>query len=507
MDQGNNTVETLLSRLTRPESGYDRFASTGYASALPLSTLRLLPPGRRAEELGRQLRGSRFLADHPELHLGRILERKPLLLETARELLGPADAGDVHNVLALPVALLDLQYQLELAALSNCCRRESAVDLLNVCATAALDTLFEMLLSYWHYQLPPPARWWLETHTLYQLVCAKGAETPGHTPRDASARAVRAAYLKPQLLGSLNPARFRPAELRQIVAFIGRYADRAELGGSDGLLCIDPESSRPPAYFGRQKSPHCWRLCVRGLVQALDLDADTTTKLMPRLKSDLGRYWTKRQVRTELHRRTVQPGRMTIGLEAAHQLLSGCDDDDALLEHTLTIEPSAAGTQYRRSSSAFPVVCIDRSSAGARFRLTGEAGAVLPGTLITTLLGDPPECLFGLIRWVQRDADSSVLAGAQWLLPAPQPCAVERLDQRSVTPVLRAFFRGEASGTGELLVPTGIFRANDRVRVHTGAALLPMTVTAVFESTFHVSRLGTRVESDSAAMRQKIPSK
>ena len=103
-----------------------------------------------------------------------------------------------------------------------------------------------------------------------QLGIEKDIDAPGQAARDADALVLRAAYLKPQLLGQLNPARFRAAEIRQIAAFLERYADRAQLGKAEGLLCIDPDSSRPPAYFSRQKSPQCWRLCVRGLVDALD---------------------------------------------------------------------------------------------------------------------------------------------------------------------------------------------------------------------------------------------
>ena len=495
MERGNDALGALLSRLTRPERD-SKFSPGKSGSVVELTdnVLSQLPLHRRAEALDRHLRSSGLLAKHPEIHRERILEYKPQLLETARELLSLPTAGDAGKPAAVAIDLLGAQYQIELAALRNGCRKRAPADLLGAYITAALDTLFESLLAYWQCQLPPPGHWWGEAHALYQLACEKDIDAPGQAARDADALVLRAAYLKPQLLGQLNPARFRAAEIRQIAAFLERYADRAQLGKAEGLLCIDPDSSRPPAYFSRQKSPQCWRLCVRGLVDALDLDGGTEALLTPRLQRDLGRYWTKRQVRAELHRRTTQRAVVTIGLEATHQLLTGCEDDD-LLQRPLAIDPSAVGS--RCCESSLELLCVDRSSAGARFRATEAAlDMVLPGTFIGVHFDDEPSFQFGLIRWTRRDGDASLLAGTQWLPPVTQPCAVQRLDRQAVTPVLRAFLSGDPAGGGELFLPAGIFKPADRVQIHTRNGQCSAVLTALHESTFHIARFGIQVQGD-----------
>lgn len=492
MQQGNDALRALLTRLARPE-----WSATGAACepsdpvAPNPDALLLLPPGQRAEALCRQLWAGRSLADVRGGQRQRLLEGKPLLLRTARELLGQPSGGDPRKAATLPIRLLNTQYQLEVAAARGACSVRFGIDLLGSYASAALDTLFELLLAYWHHYLPPPERLWNEAHALYQLACLQGIDTPGAAPPDAAAQAIRTAYLKPLLMGSLNPARHRPAEIRQIAAFVDRNAERAQLGSSDGLLCIDPESTRPPTYAGGRDPPGCWRLCVRGLVQALDQDTAADTGLMPRLKRDLGRYWTRRQVRSELHRRTAQPSSVTVGLEAAHQLFTGCGDDDSLLEH-LPPAPALA----RRYPTAIAAHCIDRSGTGAGFRLEATAQeAVLPGTFIAAFIGDEPDCRLGLIRWARKEADSGMVAGAQWLPPRLQPCAVQRLEPSRATPLLRAFVRCDGA-VGELVAPPGIFQPGDRVAIHTGHGRLSAALTTLSESTFHVARFGIRAEWD-----------
>ena len=492
MQQGNGALGALLTRLARPE-----WSAAGAAREpshwVPLSqdALLLLPPGQRAEALCRQLWANRSLADAPAGQRQRLLEGKPLLLATARELLGQPSGGDLRKGATLPIRLLNTQYLLEVAAVHDACSVQFGIDLLASYASAALDTLFELLLAYWHHHLPPPERLWNEANALYQLACLQGIDTPGSPPRDAAAQALRTAYLRPQLMGSLNPARHRPAEIRQIATFVDRNAERAQLDGADGLLCIDPESARPPSYAGGRPAPGCSRLCVRGLVQALDHDTST---LMPRLKQDLGRYWTRRQVRSELHRRTTQPSRVTVGLEAVHQLLTGCGDDDSLLEHLAPLAPAPPAEAHH--ATAMTARCIDRSGSGAGFRLEAAAqDALLPGAFIAAFIGDEPDCRLGLIRWARKDSGSSTVVGAQWLLPGPQPCAVQRLEPHRITPLLRAFVRCDGAD-GELVTPPGIFQTGDRVAIHTGEGRLSAVLTTLRESTFHVACFGICAEWD-----------
>lgn len=486
----------LIARLRRPEWGEELVLPAQDPQYLPQPEILLaLPLDQRAEILGSHLRRGRTLAERPAANLRAILEPKPLLLRTVQELLAQPFADDLRRAAALPIGLLSNQYQIELAAVRNGCRDGVDVGLLFQYVDAAFYTLFELLLCYWLRQLLVPERLWNEAHALYQLACVLGLDDPDQTrPPSITGRALRTAYLKPLLMGSLNPSRYRPAETRRIATFLGRYAERARLGKTDGLLCIDAASSRPAVYAGRQSSPDCRRLCVLGLVESVDDDASTDKLLVPRLARDLRRYWTRRQVRTELHRRTDERIHVVIGLEAVHQVLTGCDDDDDFPDHLFTVRAPMRASPQRPVHKAR---CLDRSSTGARILVAaGAPDALSPGALVAVFADDGRELQLGLVRWILLSADFSVQAGVLWLPSTLTPCAARSLEFAAQTPFCRAFYGGDSPNSGELITPAGMFRTGNRLLVRTATDETPMLLTAASDSTFYVSRFGVRIESD-----------
>lgn len=487
-------LERILNRLARDGGTAPRTLSSPESSP-HWEALELLTPAARAAALERILRGNLPLADNPRANRQRLFDPKPLLFTTAEELLAHPVSAHPREAAALPIALLNAQYEVELRGVRSCSRASVDFDLLATFIEAALVTLWQLLLGYWRRQLPVPGRLWSELHALYQLACATCIEHAGAS--HARATGIRSAYLKPLLLGSLNPTRFRSAEIKQIAAFLDCYADRARLGGKTGLLLIDPDSARPPGYLGNRAIVGCSRLCVRGLVQALDEDATNQGLLVPRLVRDLGRYWTRPQVRGELHRRADDRVRLAIGLEHAHRALTGCEDDDSFPEHLSPADSKTPG--QHADGSWLRAHYRDRSAAGAQLRLRGTPGQISPGELVAAL--EATGWRLGLLRWTQLTPEFDTAAGVHWLPDDFEPAAVRGLDLSLPAPFLRAFLlSGTSTGQDpELLLPSGLFKPADYVRVRTADAEVSLSLTAVIDRTFHIARFSARIISEPTA--------
>lgn len=482
--EGLESIQAVLARLAPSRTP----APEGLPEPVPhWDSLALLTPAARVAQLRRYLRGSLPLAASPRSNRERILEPLPQVFATATELLDQPVSGDPRQAAALPIGLLGALYDLVLSAIRHCCQRESDPSLLAVYLEAALCTVSQLLRCYWLCRLAVPERCWNELHALYQLACASGIDNPQTGGGPGAGQTVRLAYLQPLLMGSLGPTRYRGAEIKQIAAFVERHAHRARLNAEDGLLLVDPNSSRPPGYCGQVERDGCWRLCVRGLVQALDEESAGAPQLVPRLARDLGRSWTRRRMRGELHRRTDQWVELAIGLEAAHRLLTGWGDDDSFTDHLAPSVPGAALPAGRRLHAR----CIDRSAAGARFRVQGTADRISPGALIAAIADG--EARLGVVRWTQLTPEFDTTAGVQWLPADAAPSAVRRLDSPQPMPFLRAFLLPAAgAGHPELVVPAGMFRPADRLETLTATASSVLSLTAAVDLTFHIARFAAR---------------
>jgi len=502
--RSDDRLTGILERLRRPKrQGRMTPGLTGVELTLDHALLELLPAERRAAEITRRLVEQESLASDQIPNRPHLTEFKPLALTTARELM-QRTPEDPHRAAALPLGLLQAQYRLELAAVSALAPNDLTTDLLGEYLEAALDTLFELLLCYWRHQLPPQELLWNEAHALYQVACHAGLDTLGSPQQTSTARQLRAAYLKPLLLGSLNPTRYRPVEIRQIAAFLDRHVDCARLGGEDGLLCIELDSSRPPGYLRRQAPANCVRLCVRGLVQRLDQQTAEALPT-PRLARDMGRYWTRRQVRSELHRRTDEQVTVVVGLDVIHQLLTGCNDDDLFPNQLQLREPSP--TQVGRYTTAFPAACIDSSDGGARLRLdAGTADTASPGALVAVFSTATLSPRLGIVRWAQVSKDFRLLAGLRWLPTNQQPCALRNLDSPLSMAFMRAFWNpGGAGDEAELIAPTGIYRTGDSVQVRTAEGEFETFITTAMDTTFHVTLFRTRLQKMAADLDAQPP--
>ncbi len=494
MEQGSKSHHEGLGRILRRlarDDGDTKHAQQVTEPSPHWDDLTAKPAVVRAVVLERALRASLPLADNPKGHCERILAPKSLLLSTTEELLANPSSDHPREAAAVPIALLNAQYEIELRAVRHCAVAARDDTLLATYIEAAMSTLWPLLLAYWRRQLVVPDRFWGELHALYQLACERGIED--HEEALPPALDIRVAYLKPLLLGSLNPTRYRSAELKQIAAFLDTYALRARLGNPSGLLLVDPNSSRPPGYIGKQHTDGCWRLCVRGLVQALDEDAAGQKLLVTRLARDLGRYWTRRQIRGELHRRSVEQTALAVGLETVHKALTGCEDDDCFPDH---LSPTARlPTAPRIRHPWVQAVIADQSTTGAQFRLHGTPEQISPGALIAAQ--HRAGWRLGIVRWTQLTPEFDTAAGVQWLPDGFQPAAVHSLEPDRPTPSVRAFLRpiGSDEQDVELILPVGMFNPADAVHARLADREYLLSLTAVVDLTFHIARCHARRHS------------
>lgn len=510
--QGHHFDE-ILSRLTRaddPATALDE-QETPFSPPQRIENIEKLPPGLRASSLYHHLREIRATCAEPKVRLAHATRLAPLISETVTALMAqPKAAADRRLAISLPIALLKCHYDIAKQATAQSARLPFPdIPLIEDCILAALNALLDLFVCYWLQHLPPPERFWGELHALYLLASqvprnsADGmrkhkADTRQRKPRKANTRtqkseasqAIRAAYLKPLLLGSLNPTRFNTGEIKQLVSFVASHAPLARLGAAKGLLRIDPTCNRPPSYARTTADDNGVSLCTRRLIAAIGAD---DVKLTARLKTDLHRYWSSEQVRSEPHKRANQRVEIVFGLEAAHQLLTGCVDDDDFLVH-LGCQDVAQRIIATPPVELRAATCIDRSPSGARLRLTGAPEVLRPGELVALLLTGESQCRLGIIRWTQLTPKLDSVAGLQWLPESIHPSGAAAVGGAlTPTPYFRTFFLPAASAldSSELIAPTGTLKPGDRVHLVTHQGDLNLVIANIVDMTFHVSRFGT----------------
>ena len=489
-------IDDLLARLTRADDAVAALDDRAAPAALPggIEGIEKLPPEIRASALYRHLRDIRATGVGPRVRLESITRLAPLIAETAQALTAqPVAAADRRMAISLPIALLKCRYDIQRQALIQSVRQPQLDDTLLV--DAILGTfagLFDLLVCYWLQHLPPPERFWGELHALHLLGgrIGPGSRTSRKPPPTALLREIRNAYLKPLLLGTLNPARFNAGEIRQLVGFVTEHAFRARLGAASGLFSVDPRCDRPPVYAVRDRArERSMSLCTKDLAGILD-----TARLTARLREDLRRYWSSEQVRSEYHQRSDEHVELVFGLETAHQLLTGCVDDDDFLGH---LGSRSAGQRVIAQApiELHAATCINRSTSGARVQIPGAPGALQPGELVALLPSREPQCRLGIVRWTQLTPKLDSVAGIQWLPDASRPCGAAASAGRSgQTPYFRSFLIPATSphGSWDLLAPSGIVKTGDHLHLITHEGEMDLAVAAVADMTFHVSRFHTQ---------------
>lgn len=490
-------LDDILFRLARADDAVTALDEPRAPMSLPggIEGIERLPPDIRAAALYRHLREIRATGVGPRLRLERAASLSPVVAETVNALMAqPVATSDRRMAISMPIALLKCRYDIERQAVVQSVRQPRAdASLVADSILATFTALFDLLVCYWIQHLPPLDRFWAELHALYQLTGHVGADYRGQAVSVVARKAVRNAYLKPLLLGSLAPARFNVGEIRQLVGFVEEHVSLARLGAPDGLFSIDPGSARPPTYAVRDKAKdRRVSLCTRRLVDILD---SPKINLSPSLREDLRRYWSGEQVRSEYHQRTDERAEIVFGLEAAHQLLTGCVDDDDFLSH-LGAQDTGQRVIAQAPIELHSATCIDRSLSGARLQMAGAPEALRPGELIALLLTGAPQCRLGIVRWTQLTPKLDSVAGIQWLPDASHPCGTAATaGKRASTPYFRSFLipATPACGPLELLAPTGILKTGDRVHLVTHEGEMDLSITEVADMTFHVSRFRTEV--------------
>jgi hypothetical protein len=490
-------LDDILARLTRADDAIaaldEQLAPTGLPGGI--ENIERLPPEIRAAALYRHLREIRATGVGPRLRLERAVHLSPLIMETVNALMvQPVATSDRRLAISMPIALLKCRYDIKRQAVVQSLRLPRADAALVADAILATFTaLFDLLVCYWVQHLPPLERFWAELHALYQLADHTGSNSQGQVVAAAARKLVSNAYLKPLLLGSLGPARFNVGEIKQLVAFVEAHASLARLGATNGLFSIDPGSARPPTYAVRDKArDRSVSLCTRRLVDILD---NPDISLSPALREDLRRYWSAEQVRSEFHQRTYEHVEIVFGLEAAHQLLTGCVDDDDFLGH-LGARDAGQRVIAQAPIELHSATCIDRSLSGARLQMAGAPEALRPGELIALLLSGTPQCRLGIVRWTQLTPKLDSVAGIQWLPDASHPCGTAaKAGKRPSTPYFRSFLipAAPACSPWELLAPTGILKTGDHLHLVTREGEMDLSVTEIADMTFHVSRFRVNV--------------
>ncbi|MGB5146441.1 MAG: hypothetical protein WBN86_04865 [Porticoccaceae bacterium] len=490
-------LDDILARLARADDAVTVLDEQLAPVDLPggIEGIERLSPEMRAAALYRHLREIRATGVGPRLRLERVVDLSPLIVETVSALMvRPVTTSDRRMAISMPIALLKCRYDIKRQAVVQSVRQPRAdASLVADSVLATFTALFNLLVCYWIQRLPPPERFWGELHALYQLAGHVGSDSRGQTMTVATLKEIRNAYLKPLLLGSLGPARFNVGEIRQLVGFVEEHVSLARLGAPDGLFSIDPECARPPTYAVRDKAKdRSVSLCTRGLVSILD---NPKINLSPSLREDLRRYWSSEQLRSEYHQRTDERVEIAFGLEAAHQLLAGCVDDDDFLGH-LGAQDTGQRAIPQSPIELHSATCIDRSLSGARLQMAGAPEALRPGELIALLLPGAPQCRLGIVRWTQLTPKLDSVAGIQWLPDASRPCGTAAMaGKRTSTPYFRSFLIPAAPphGTWELLAPTGILKTGNHLHLVTHEGEMDLSVTEVADMTFHVSRFRTEV--------------
>jgi hypothetical protein len=493
-------LDDILGRLTRPDDAVAALDEEHAPACLPnrVEDIERLPPEIRASSLYHHLREVRATSTEPRPRLARIAHLAPLITETVAALMAqPVAASNRRLAISLPIALLKCRYDITRQAVAQSVRQPIPdLPLATDCILATFDALLDLLVCYWLQHLSPPERFWGELHALYLLANhVLDSRTDGaRQHRTEVSLAIRNAYLKPLLLGSLNPTRFNTGEIKQLVGFVTRHAPLARLGAAKGLFRIDPMCNRPPSYAVRNAANNTSiSLCTRDLVKLVSSDGANLTH---RLKMDLHRYWSSEQVRSEPHQHTNEHVEIVFGLEAAHQLLTGCVDDDDFLGH-LGSRDSGQRVIAKPPIELHSAICVDRSPSGARLQLTGTPAALHPGELVALLLAGEPQCRLGIVRWTQLTPKLDSVAGLQWLPDCVRPCGTAAVgNAHAITPYFRTFLIPveSAHDSWELIAPTGILKPGCQVHLISHQDDVNLFIKAVVDMTFHVSRFHTSGE-------------
>ncbi|MDY0069093.1 MAG: hypothetical protein RBR91_04255 [Porticoccaceae bacterium] len=513
---------------------------------------------------------ARFLDDLPRANqaelLNRLYQAMPEVAALDRD---PATKIDILNLFA-PVVLkasealvakssvnakTTKQVSLALALIRNLALGYKAVvvaaarttplpaQLLASAIQAAIATLGKLLTTCWQGFLNPPANLWREIHALYLLARTLGIDnlTP-FSAQSVSNQALspRAAYLRILLAAAADPARFTPADLKRILAFLETHAHHASLVGADepALFTIDPDSDMGPIQSARIDNPRPRHLRLRSsdLVDYIDRYTRVTDlDLPPRLVALVRRHWADEVARGEEHRPDDSPVTVVFGLNRIHRLLTqtlNIDDyvnkaqilafnaarrlrDDESIPvktwfDTQEIDRPQAG-HWLRAAQANPedpiqfesrkeksgeeairpvaATRLNTSNKGACIELPDAGDAPSPGELVAIQDKGGAPWRVGLVRWTRTTPSLTRLLGVEFLGRGLVPCAAAMMkDGHPSTAFFPALILQGGDQSREILLPAMPFVEHSLVSVLTPKSRVTAHLGEIREATFHVNR-------------------
>jgi hypothetical protein len=373
----------------------------------------------------------------------------------------------------------------------------------------AIAALRGQLLDIYRAAQEPPGQIWRAVHELYGAAEELGVtEAPVSDPLQVShpLTSVRAAYAHTLLLHQARPYELSSRQLLQVERWMHRWANRvavldaAPAADKARFLVADLESGVPAAAKAAPGGRLRWlelsalansiktrivKLEEGASPASLKLGEDCVQPACENLLKHLYRCWFKGGT-TRAH--TRHPAhtacRLVVGMEAIHYYVSGTifrQPMDATLSKRHADEIAVFGriaTRYDQDYSqqhGFMIeqwLVLDESPAGVRIgRKAHQSGVrVAAGQLLALRLGEAPDFLLAVARWVRVSAGDELQTGVRIFPGLPRPVAVrgtglsavnEKFRQGFILPAAPALHQPET-----VIVPAGWFRSGRVIEIH-----------------------------------------
>jgi len=384
----------------------------------------------------------------------------------------------------------------------------------------ALRYLASHLLKCYEYYHPSPEGAWLEIHQLFGHAVALGVAdrriTDAHRP--AQPETVARSYKHALLLGLSNPYQQPFHMVDKVQAFLGRWADLAQLLSEPRTqkkkcqFLVHPDEDRPGIPFGQEPDRDGLVLDTRPLVREVHLQltalntgvvpegglpADFYDEMARAMLQRMVVCWGINPIRRFSRSRGEGSCNLAVGVETVNYFLNGEHPFElSHLSEKEEIELSSTGASFTRrrvhpdeeSHRSCNWGIVDESACG--FGLATEqtqACNVRVGDLVAVRTEDGGDWTVGLIRWIRSPGNTRIEAGVQKVAPSARPVAVSAIqvdgegdDYRPAVllPEIPALQQPRS-----VIAPKGVYRAERNLFLDTGDHLLMIRAKRAIEST------------------------
>ncbi len=377
----------------------------------------------------------------------------------------------------------------------------------------AIAALRGELLDIYRAAQEPPAQIWLTLHRLYGA-----AEELGVTDKPVSdslqvshpLTSVQAAYAHTLLLHQASPYELSSRQLLQVERWMHRWANKvavleaAPAGDKARFLLVDLEGEAPTAAQAASQGRARWlelsalansikkrivKLKEGESPASLKLGEDCLQPACENLLKHLYRCWFKGgTTRAHTRHRAHTACRLVAGMEAIHYYVSGTifrQPMDAALSKRHADEIAVFGriaTRYDEDYSqqhGFMIEqwqVLDESPSGVRVgREAHQSGVrVASGQLLALRLGEAPDFLLAVARWVRVAVGNELQTGVRIFPGLPRPVAVRGIGLSAVNEKYRQGFILPPAPTlhqpESVIVPAGWFRSGRVIEIHQDGA-------------------------------------